>query len=113
VAVAIRLPDLGRVDLDEPHAGAVRVHGGVPVDDAVDPERRGRLQGGDEGEAGDGQRDEKPHRTTSVRASLPLFPQSILTGQRPACVFVPTRHRQLILPPVLGESPWARETTVS
>ena len=47
VAVALRVEvDLGRVDLDEPHAGAVPEHDRVAVDDVIDPER-GRVRSRD------------------------------------------------------------------
>jgi hypothetical protein len=36
-----------------------------------------------------------------------------MTGQRPGGVFVPTRQRQVILPPLFGPSPFAFDTTVS
>jgi endonuclease YncB( thermonuclease family) len=32
---------------------------------------------------------------------VPLLPQRTVTGHRPPCVFEPTRHSHLIVPPVL------------
>jgi hypothetical protein len=53
------------------------------------------------------------HRTRGRIASLPLLPQSTVTGQRPACVDEPTLHDQVILTPVFAPSPLACETVVS
>jgi hypothetical protein len=44
--------------------------------------------------------------------TLPDLPQSMTIGQRPGVVFVPTRHRQVIVPPVLRPSPAARDGVV-
>jgi hypothetical protein len=49
----------------------------------------------------------------SERVNLPDLPQETLTGQRPGFVLLPTRQRQVIVPPRLAPRPCARETTVS
>lgn len=52
-------------------------------------------------------------RTRILSLSVPASPQRTVTGQRPGGVLVPTRQRQVIMPPFFGPSPLAFDTTVS
>lgn len=81
------------------------------------PFRPGRERGGRQRPCGDESRSEpKPDhrgRTRILSLSVPLLAQRTMTGQRPGCVLVSTRQRQVILLPLFGPSPLAVDTTVS
>jgi hypothetical protein len=59
--------------------------------------------------------DETTHRdwTLILVLSVPAAPHLTMIGHEPGCVFVPTRQRHMIRPPVLRPSPFAFEITVS
>ena len=108
---------LGGVDLHEADALPVPKRDRVSVGDVIDAEHwrgsGGVRGGGERSDSDDGDDGRDPHRTRSRSASLPLLPQSTVTGQLPACVEEPTFHDQVIRVPVFAPSPFACDTVVS